>query len=110
MADDWQPGDLAILVTEGTIRCPNCGRRQTGEYNPPHGAVREVSGIGFCTDDYSPEEVARHGHCYLPDLHFPDGTSGHSSRFRKIRPHTPDAEDAETIALLTGKPAFAIGE
>jgi hypothetical protein len=26
-------------------------------------------------------------------------------RFRKIRPHTPDAEDAETIRLLTGAPA-----
>jgi hypothetical protein len=29
---------------------------------------------------------------------------GHDpSRFRKIEPHTPDAEDVETIRLLTGE-------
>ncbi len=29
-----------------------------------------------------------------------------ATRFRKIRPHTPDAEDAETIRLLTGAPVL----
>ncbi|WP_390549829.1 hypothetical protein [Qipengyuania sp. MTN3-11] len=33
-----------------------------------------------------------------------DGTSSGASRFRKIRPHTPDEEDRETIALLNGAP------
>lgn len=76
MSDDWQPGDLALCVRGATYT--RAGRLYT---------VSEVlvGGMYFVG---------------LPTNLRP----GRFSRFRKIRPHTPDAEDAETIRLLTGAP------
>lgn len=101
--DDWQAGDLALCVNDAVIQCPCCGVTQTGEDAPTQGAVREISVIRRCDDDDEPEEVGLYDPCPAPILHFVDGSAGHHTRFRKIRPHTPDAEDAETIALLNGK-------
>lgn len=105
MGDDWKPGDLAMMVVAGQIRCPNCRRRHTGKHNPPHCSIRTVQSVGYCTDDYNARQRARYGDCFVAGLTFTDGTRGFSPRFRKIRPHTPDAEDRETIALLNGTPA-----
>ena len=89
MADDWQPGDLALCVRGGLSR-----------FDPTRpGAVYTVSDIVFNDTDneygLAFNEVPTEG---------PDYYGFYTARFRKIRPHTPDAEDAETIRLLTGAP------
>lgn len=85
MSDDWKPGDLALCVRSGTsIRAGFVGVVTRVEVTPI-GTGLWLSGI--CSDAL---------------------TGGyHAWRFRKIRPHTPDEEDAETIRLLTGKPVRA---
>lgn len=85
---DWQPGDLALCVDDTNLAM---GRiRRGGLYT-----VEQVR-VG--------RHVA-HGECVCLDLRGVDDLFGYAApRFRKIRPHTPDAEDAETIRLLTGKP------
>ena len=88
MGDDWQVGDLALCVRSG---------RSLDVWEPQKGGVYTV-----CDTGCGPrgvwldlvEDSTRN-----PDVGWP------AVYFRKIRPHTPDAEDAETIALLTGKPA-----
>ena len=90
MADDWQPGDLALCVDDS----PSW---PFGESNLVRGRCYTVSALSPCPDG-------------IPGLHLVEVRSkspfGYNPPlFRKIRPHTPDAEDAETIALLTGKPA-----
>lgn len=93
--DDWKPGDHGIIVREGLIECAE-GRR-TGKSSPPRGAVREVAQV-------APTVLTNGMQCGCLDLGFTDGSAAVSQRVRKIAPHTPDAEDAETIALMTGKP------
>lgn len=77
---DWQPGDLALCVEAGDVSRP-------GQVFTVY-AVRE-GGLRF-------EELR----CYYTAV----WVWSTSCRFRKIRPHIPDAEDRETIRLLTGKP------
>jgi hypothetical protein len=97
--DDWQAGDLALCVRGGYISGP------PGP-SPVAGAVYSVTGVtmeNFWESDGSDtEDVA----LWFEDA--PPNERGDkcwwAGRFRKIRPHTPDAEDIETIALLTGKP------
>ncbi len=84
MADDWQPGDLALCVR----------RNPKGHDNTKEGGVYAVTGV-VCNGlkvGLRLEGVEHHnlGSC--------------TTRFKRIRPHTPDAEDAETIRLLTGAP------
>lgn len=86
MADDWQPGDLALCV-----RMP--GRARHRRVRP--GAVFEVEAVEF-------SEGSRG--LILIDAHSLHWSKAHRSRcFRKIRPHKADEEDRETIALLTRK-------
>jgi hypothetical protein len=97
MADDWQVGDLALCVKGGrfatSLRSPEF---------PKGGAVYRVAAVGL--------ENFIQSKCFA--LWLEDGPINNNGervwpayRFRKIRPHTPDAEDAETIRLLTGVPA-----
>lgn len=84
---DWSPGDLALCVND----------KSWGHPKPvlvKHGGIYTVSSVAPC------------GLCI--GLHFENvqlfhGPGHDARRFRKIRPHTPDAEDAETIALLNGQ-------
>ena len=97
MSDDWQPGDLALCVAGG--RLPDNTRDIPF---PKGGAVFTVASVtrrrfvtgeellALCIPDGPPNITNDH---YWPAL-----------RFRKIRPHTPDSEDRETIALLTCAP------
>lgn len=99
---EWQPGDLALCVTGGRI-----------SYTPAlvpvdwprKGRIYRVAKFGVRIFADGPDFAL-----WLEDG--PDAGQGErvwkALRFRKIRPHTPDAEDAETIALLTGKPAFVL--
>lgn len=90
MADDWKPGDLALCVDDSP---------SDHDYN-----LRPLRRNAY----YIVEGLYAGGWgLHLFGIPEPEGapTGWLSDRFRKISPHTPDAEDAETITLLTGKPA-----
>lgn len=87
MSDDWQPGDLALCVNAPWKRWPQPG------------AVLTVIEVTWVTNWLEGGEGYALRFAGVQHRN-PDGAwCGH---FRKIRPHTPDTEDAETIALLTG--------
>ena len=95
MSDDWKPGDLALCV-RGARRT-----RAGGVYT-----VYRVAGVGAMCGCGHPLEQ-HFGVClWFEGVGTPDASGcepwASASRFRKIRPHTPDAEDAEVIALLNG--------
>jgi hypothetical protein len=89
--DDWAPGDLALCVDTGIS---------------PEGFDASYLELGRIYTVYAVgvDPLGQFG-LYLDELES-DGFNGGvlAWRFLKIRPHTPDAEDAETIRLLTGKP------
>lgn len=94
MSDDWQPGDLALCMRDGPWQYRS---------GPPAGSVWTVESVIVGDKPGDPH----HGHTglFLAGIRAAGPTGAfHSSCFRKIRPHTPDAEDTETIRLLTGKP------
>lgn len=101
--DDWQAGDLALCVNDRRIVCAGCGMVQNGRKAPKSGHTATVVHIRTCGD--TPTSFGRFVPCPQPVLVLDSGYSGITPRFRKIRPHVPDAEDRETIALLAGKPA-----
>ena len=92
MADDWQPGDLALCLS----------RDGGGYYSAPYieaGQILEVSEVEVIACALALGFEGR------PIIRGAFGRCGYDARcFRKIRPHAPDAEDAETIRLLTGAP------
>lgn len=98
MSDDWQPGDLALCVNNGAIITPSAG------YAGPRGQLRV--GAVYTVTWVGVDGAVRKDHALgLVEAKSPAPKGGFSvHRFRKIRPHTPDAEDAETIRLLTGAP------
>ena len=96
MSDDWQPGDLAMIVRQGVIDCPHrAATTHTGEKCPRRGAVRTVTAVQASV-------LPSGTKCGCTELWFSDREGAVAQRCKKIRPHTPDAEDAETIALLKG--------
>lgn len=82
----WQAGDLALCVRSGTF--PDNPTHPGCIYTVKKAWVRGARGLCLAF-----VEVPSRGQKWLG--HSPD-------RFRKIEPHTPDAEDAETIRLLKG--------
>lgn len=86
---DWQPGDLALCVKAGKWRAIS-GRESCD--GPRRGSVCAVVGVH-----------SRNRATYLELAEWP-GEAFAAHPFRRIPPHTPDAEDAETIRLLTGAP------
>ena len=100
MADDWQPGDLALCIKQGPwINKSASGLTRPG-FGPPCGRILKVRSVIPC----SVIGIA------LRFMDWPDREALHwigynAQRFRKIRPHKPDEEDAETIRLLNGVPA-----
>ena len=99
MADDWQAGDLALCIKVGPWKRFYANGTSVEGFGPRAGMklyVRsvDVSVLGGAALKFSD----------WPDVPEAEWTGYTASRFRKIRPHTPDAEDAETIRLLTGAP------
>ena len=90
--DDWQPGDLALCIA---AQNPWFVFHPTVP-GPQNGQLCEVRDVVI-----NPADNVQH----LSFVEYGPRDCFEAIRFRKIRPHTPDAEDAETIALLTGKPA-----
>lgn len=90
MSDDWKPGDEAWCIQGSQYE--RVGAKYT---------VKAVSHYGdWC-------EGAVHADKGVTALRFVEVAHkrldwSDAARFRKIRPHTPDAEDAEVIALLNG--------
>lgn len=91
---DWQVGDLALCVT---TKHPSF--REASEVLRV-GAVYTVVRVGrptaYIKGEFAlglREAIPSRG----PDYGFPQ------TMFRKIAPHTPDAEDAETIRLLNAQ-------
>lgn len=88
--DDWQPGDLALCIKVGAWS--EMQRRPLVDGGPSAGKTYRVSDV-----------VSEEGPCLYFGNPWPFDIF-QADRFRKIRPHTPDVEDEETIRLLTGKP------
>jgi len=86
MMDDWKPGDLALCINQSAWLF-NSG------IGPRAGEIREVRRVGI-------DSVGDIGLwlCGYPGNDFNSGYK--ADYFRKIYPHRPDAEDAETIRLL----------
>jgi hypothetical protein len=96
MSDDWQPGDLALcvstqnrLMADGAIAAAGKRLRRGALYTVASVLSHSI-GLG------------RPG-MYL-ELTEQPGQSAGAWRFRKIRPHTEDEEDRETIRLMRGAP------
>lgn len=90
MSDDWKPGDLALCVRGGKDPSSDIPSAQPGR-------IYTVANVTNC----GPFGIGL-GFRELPDSQ--DWAYG-AEDFRKIRPHTPDEQDAETIRLLNGAPA-----
>jgi hypothetical protein len=95
MADDWKPGDLALCVkkarnkNEGVGYAPGCAPMQKGGVYRVESVVWVEGLQGLVIEHH----YSKQAHCAFL-----------ASAFKRIHPHTPDAEDAETIRLLTGAP------
>ena len=97
MADDWQPGDLALCVRDAE------NLRFVGYLNGPVAPLRR--GRIYTVTEVIAHNDRRYADCGSVGLRLeghPDYCN--ATRFRKIRPHTPDADDRETIALYTSTP------
>ncbi len=94
MSGDWQVGDLALCVAN-RLRPPF---DTTPSKLLRIGAIYTVTAVRWSHG----EQCLALGLAEVQSR----GPLGHwrAWAFRKIRPHTPDAEDRETIALLTGNP------
>ena len=91
MAEDWQVGDLALCIKQGAWKPVNG--------SPPYSGPSAVLGGIY---QVTRARIA-HGNIVLDLAEFPNVAHA-AYRFRKIRPHAPDVEDIETIALLNGQP------
>lgn len=102
MGDDWKPGDLALCIddSEGNIHDKNGQLVRLLE----RGKVYRVEALDA---DPAFAEIGLH----LEGVPRPWSEKWQTeigwleTRFRKIRPHTPDEFDRETIALLNSTPA-----
>lgn len=95
MADEWQVGDLALCVANAL---PPPRNKPTKLLRI--GAVYTVRSVRWSIT----EQCVAIG---LNEVRSKNTLGDwHASVFRKIHPHTPDAEDAETIRLLNGAPVL----
>lgn len=96
MAEDWNPGDLAICIRKGrwvTVAAEN----EHGAGGPEYGKTYRVA--MFVPEDLGPNRCCGQGYLGLA------GFEGHiwcAAAFRKVRPDTEPATDAEIIALIKG--------
>lgn len=100
MSEEWRVGDLALCVMGIGSGGPN-------DYTVPPADGHKSAKIGGI---YQVEYIVLfHGRAglVLEGHHSSHPThSWDASCFRKIHPHTPDAEDEETIRLMREKPAI----
>lgn len=92
---DWQKGDLALCVKVGPWERMHSGRPVPARVNG--GEVHQVSRVGAFVGVTI---------LYFDDVLEPD-RGFDASRFRKVTPPKPTADDREVIALMKGKKAPA---
>lgn len=95
MAEDWNPGDLAICVRRG--RWATVNNDEVSDAGPQYGKTYRV--VFFVPEPLGPNRCCGQGYLKLA------GFEGHvwcAGSFRKVRPDTEPATDAETIALIKG--------
>lgn len=95
MSDDWQPGDLALCVSRHT-------------HYPTSVVVGGAYVVAFVYTRAVNADTGEEGVSLDLKGVFPRDPDGPFSldcrRFRKLRPHIPDAEDVETLRLMNGTP------
>ena len=98
---DWQVGDLALCIKLGPWVSRRYGfERPNQSARPQPGRIYTVEAV---------EVVDGLTFLILEGITTTDGglrSTFNAARFRKIPPHTRDAEDDETIRLLTGAPVL----
>lgn len=93
MSDDWKPGDLALCVNANWLE--DSHGISFGDHLRP-GAIYTVARVGL----NEAERLA----LWLIEVPCEPEWGKRAIRFRKIKPHTPDEEDRETIRLLNSAP------
>ena len=97
MSDDWKPGDWAVCVNAGPIKCPTHMVVHLGVRSPALNSAGRVASVRPC-------HPARRGTvCHCIALEFADGSSGIARRFRKILPDKHEPCEQEFVALLKRK-------
>lgn len=104
MGDDWQAGDLALCVALAADAVFVIEGRQPLAPGPIIGLCYTVTAVSRAHDCFGRPGVALK-FAEIAQRH-PRAAGYNAICFRKIRPHTPDAEDAETIRLLNGAPVL----
>lgn len=94
---NWQVGDLALCIWHGPWGSVITGQRRDPDC-PKKGSVNTVSALS----------LAPTGTLSLQFVDYPNDIAFDASAFRKIAPHAPDGEDAETIRLLNGQPVAPV--
>lgn len=89
MSDKWQVGDLALCVKMGPWLSMRTGEQRNSAIRC--GMILTVSGV---------KPIAGFAGLFLYFEGFTNERLKCATRFRRIPPHIPDAEDAETIRLL----------
>lgn len=104
---NWQVGDLALCIShEGFY-----AEFSNGLPFPPIGSVRQVKRVIFerkrTIRRWFKPNICVLGGAWLV-IEGCEALNLHNSNFRKIKPHAPDEEDAETIRLLNGQPVTPV--
>jgi hypothetical protein len=94
---NWQVGDLALCIYGGPWGSVITGRRRDADC-PQKGSVNTVRELSVCPK----------GNLCLHFVDYPRDIAFDATAFRKIEPHAPDEEDAETIRLLNSKPVTPV--
>ena len=88
MSDDWQAGDLALCVYSFKTGTEFCVKPRAGQVCSVVTVTQGVTLAGLV----------------LRECPTANRLGWRATAFRKIRPHIPDEQDAETIRLLNGVP------
>jgi len=104
---NWQVGDLALCISHDGFYA----EFSDGWRYPPIGSIRQVKRV-ILERKRTIRRWFKPNICVLGGVWLViegcEGLNLHNSNFRKILPHAPDEEDAETIRLLTGQPATPV--
>lgn len=97
MSEDWRPGDLAVCVLRGPIKCGRPAIHRGGNVTHSQAPLRVLAvRRGLVTNLETGLEVE----CGCIDLLLEDGSKGVSQRFRKVTPDKNEPCEEEFTELL----------
>jgi len=103
MGEDWKPGDLALCVDMGDWQATfEVKPAQPLGMCPIVGLTYTVRSVAIGSDVFGRRGVALQ--FFEIRNHHPEAIGYNAIFFRKVEHRQADAEDAETIRLLTGEP------